>query len=69
MHARLVSELASRGTPVGAHDLIIAATAIPYGYAVAARDQRSFPKFRVLSFSRGDGAVYHDVKITAPSDI
>lgn len=49
VHARLSSELATQKTPVGPHDLIIAATAIANGYAVAARDERSFPKIPGLS--------------------
>ena len=49
VHARLSSELARQRIPVGPHDLIIAATAIANGYAVAARDERSFPKIPGLS--------------------
>jgi tRNA(fMet)-specific endonuclease VapC len=52
VHARLSSELAVKKTPVGPHDLIIAATAIANGYAVAARDERSFPKVQGLSILR-----------------
>lgn len=44
IHAQLAAELASQGTTVGAHDLIIAATAISVGYEVATRDLRSFPR-------------------------
>jgi predicted nucleic acid-binding protein len=33
---------------VGAHDLIIAATAVALGFAVATRDRRSFPKISGL---------------------
>ncbi|MFO0760887.1 MAG: type II toxin-antitoxin system VapC family toxin [Byssovorax sp.] len=44
VHARLSAELASRGSPVGAHDLLIAATALAVGYDVATRDERSFPR-------------------------
>jgi tRNA(fMet)-specific endonuclease VapC len=43
-HAILSADLRSRGTAVGAHDLIIAATAVALGFAVATRDRRSFPK-------------------------
>lgn len=43
-HARLSAELASRGSPIGAHDLLIAATALAAGYDVATRDERSFPR-------------------------
>jgi len=42
VHARLAAELAARGTPVGAHDLMIAATALAADYRIATRDIRSF---------------------------
>jgi predicted nucleic acid-binding protein len=44
VHAALASELATKGTPVGNHDLLIAATAISRGLEVLTRDQRSFPR-------------------------
>ena len=44
VHSRLGADLAAKGTPVGAHDLIIAATALSLDYRVATRDKRSFPK-------------------------
>ena len=44
LHARLSADLAAKGTPIGAHDLIIAATALSLDYRVATRDKRSFPK-------------------------
>ena len=43
-HARLWAELAAKGTTIGPHDLIIAATAITNGSTVATRDAKSFPK-------------------------
>jgi tRNA(fMet)-specific endonuclease VapC len=43
LHARLGADLAARGTAVGAHDLIIAATALALDYRIATRDKRSFP--------------------------
>lgn len=46
VHAALSAELGARGTPVGAHDLIIAATAVWLEFDVATRDLRSFPKIR-----------------------
>jgi tRNA(fMet)-specific endonuclease VapC len=49
VHARLSSELAAQRIPVGPHDLIIAATAVANGYAVATRDERSFRKIPGLS--------------------
>jgi predicted nucleic acid-binding protein len=44
MHARLGADLAAKGTQIGAHDLIIAATALSLDYRLATRDRRSFPK-------------------------
>jgi predicted nucleic acid-binding protein len=44
VHARLWATLAAKGTNVGPHDLIIAATAAARGWSVATRDARSFPK-------------------------
>ena len=52
IHARLSAELALKGTAVGAHDLLIAATAMAKGYVVATRDERSFPKISGLSLLR-----------------
>lgn len=53
VHARIWSDLASKGISIGAHDLIIAATAVANGYSLATRDKRSFPKvpgLQVLSW-------------------
>lgn len=44
LHARLGADLAAKGTPIGAHDLIVAATALSLDYRIAMRDRRSFPK-------------------------
>ncbi len=52
VHARLAAELSAAGTAVGAHDLIIAATAVWLDYRVATRDLRSFPKIRGLNVVR-----------------
>lgn len=52
IHARLGAELAKNGTPVGAHDLVIAATAMAHGFGVATRDDRSFPRITGLSLQR-----------------
>jgi predicted nucleic acid-binding protein len=49
VHARLGAELAEKGSPVGAHDLLIAATAVWLDYRIATRDLRSFPKIRGLN--------------------
>lgn len=50
VHARLAAELYR--SPVGAHDLIIAATALALDYRLATRDLRSFPKVRGLRLLR-----------------
>lgn len=52
VHARLGSELRAKGTEVGAHDLIIAATAVAIDFAVATRDLRSFPRITGLVLRR-----------------
>jgi tRNA(fMet)-specific endonuclease VapC len=44
IRASLWASLAAQGTSVGAHDLLIGATAIAPGYRVATRDRRSFAK-------------------------
>jgi len=49
LHARLGADLAAKGTLVGAHDLIIAATALSLDYRIATRDRRSFPKISGLA--------------------
>jgi predicted nucleic acid-binding protein len=51
-HAALWAALAEQGAPIGAHDLLIAATALPHGYAVAARDGRSFSRVPGLTVRR-----------------
>ncbi|MBI3696729.1 MAG: PIN domain-containing protein, partial [Acidobacteria bacterium] len=49
VHARLGAELAASGVRIGAHDLLIAATALATGSQVATRDERSFPLVPGLS--------------------
>jgi predicted nucleic acid-binding protein len=49
VHARLWAQVTLAGRPVGAHDLLIAATAIANGCRVATRDTRSFPHIPGLS--------------------
>ncbi len=44
IHAALWADLASKGASIGAHDLLIAATAIAAGYRVVTRDRRSFAR-------------------------
>lgn len=51
-HARIWAGLAAKGIAVGAHDLVIAATAISRGMEVATRDERSFPRIPGLSLIR-----------------
>lgn len=48
-HARLWAQLAARGGSIGAHDLLIAATAITRGLDVVTRDERSFSRIPGLS--------------------
>ena len=52
VHAHLAADLASRGAKVGAHDLMIAATALAGEYRIATRDMRSFPKIPGLDVVR-----------------
>lgn len=52
VHADVGAVLASRGIAVGAHDLIIAATALFLGYQVATRDEKSFPRIPGLTILR-----------------
>jgi len=52
VHARLSAEFAVKGTPIGAHDLLIAATALAVGDDVATRDLRSFPRVPGLNARR-----------------
>ena len=44
VHARLWAQVAAKGIQIGPHDLMIGATALAIGYAVATHDKRSFPK-------------------------
>lgn len=52
LHARLSARLAAAGALVGAHDLIIAATALSRGLDVITRDQRSFSRMPDLVVER-----------------
>jgi tRNA(fMet)-specific endonuclease VapC len=52
VYATLAADLRAKGTPVGAHDLLIAATAVLLDYAIATRDARSFPRIRGLRILR-----------------
>lgn len=48
-YATLAAELGRGGTPMGPHDLIIAATAVWLGYDVATRDRRSFHRIKGIT--------------------
>jgi tRNA(fMet)-specific endonuclease VapC len=52
MHARLSARAAAEGVTLGAHDLIIAATAVAKHLDVATRDERSFPRIADLNLLR-----------------
>jgi|SRR5579864_44924 len=52
VHARIWADLSARGVVIGAHDLLIGATAIAIGAGVATRDLRSFPKIPHLNVTR-----------------
>ena len=52
VHARVGAELAAKGIAVGAHDLIIASTAVTLDFAVATRDLRSYPRIAGLNLRR-----------------
>jgi predicted nucleic acid-binding protein len=52
VHARLWADLATKGINIGAHDLLIAATALATGAPVATRDDRSFPRIPGLTVVR-----------------
>jgi len=45
---RLGADLAQHGVTIGAHDLLIGATALANGLAVITWDRRSFPKMPEL---------------------
>ncbi len=49
VHARLWAQLAARGVTVGAHDLLVASTALAIGSRVATRDARSLPQIPGLA--------------------
>jgi tRNA(fMet)-specific endonuclease VapC len=55
IHAEIYGSLAQRGQLLGAHDLIIAATAITHGHALLTANQNEFkkvPGLNVLDFSK-----------------
>lgn len=44
VHARLAAELAAAGSRVGAHDLLIASTAVAHGYFLLTPNMRDFER-------------------------
>jgi predicted nucleic acid-binding protein len=52
VHALLSAELRAKGTAIGAHDLMIAATAVHLDAAIATRDLRSFSRIKGLDVRR-----------------
>ena len=52
VHAMLSADLAERGISIGAHDLLIAATAVALDFAVATLDMKSFPRIDGLRIAR-----------------
>ena len=49
VYARLWANLARKGIRIGAHDLLIAATAISIGYSVATADRRDYSRIPELT--------------------
>ncbi len=49
MHAKLTADLASMGQPIATHDLMIAATAVVYGYDVVTHNRRHFSRIPGLN--------------------
>ena len=47
-HARVYAELSAKGQPIGAHDLLIGATALQLGWSIITRDQKSFSRISGL---------------------
>ena len=54
VHARLWAQLSAAGQLIGAHDLLIAATAVAHGYGVLTWDLRDFGKVPGLEVRRPD---------------
>ena len=53
-HAALWAELAERGALIGAHDMLIAATALAHGYAVLTDNLREFSRVPGLEVRQPD---------------
>lgn len=52
IYAKLWANLAKKGVAIGAHDLMIAATAIALGFSVATADVRDYGKVKEVSVER-----------------
>jgi predicted nucleic acid-binding protein len=53
-HAELWAELASRGAPIGAHDMLVAATALANAFELATLNRGEFERVPGLSLVRLD---------------
>lgn len=51
VHSRLWADLRARGESIGAHDLIIASTALSHGLTLVTADQRHFGRIHELSLA------------------
>lgn len=52
VHARIWADLKAAGTPIGAHDLLIGATALAHGASLATRDEGDFQRIDGLDVIR-----------------
>jgi predicted nucleic acid-binding protein len=52
VHAKLAADLAARGLAVGAHDLIVGATAISLGYDLMTKSGKSYSRIPGISLVR-----------------
>ncbi|MCI0412024.1 PIN domain-containing protein [bacterium] len=52
IYAQIWAEVAAKGIQVGAHDLLIAATAISLGHQVVTVNERDFARIKGLNYSR-----------------
>ena len=50
IYAEIWAHLLEKGLPIGAHDLMIASTAMSRGFSVASADKRHFDKIEGLEF-------------------
>ena len=55
-HADLWAELVKRGTMIGPHDLLVGATALAHGYALATLNRREFGRVPGLLLREWEGA-------------